>query len=45
VTKPRLIDANIILRFITNDEPSQAAACAKLLQRLEHGTEVSMAGY
>jgi uncharacterized protein len=39
VTKPRLIDANIILRFLTNDEPNQAAACAKLLQRVEQGTE------
>ncbi len=39
MAKPRLIDANIILRFLTNDEPNQAAACAKLLQRVEQGIE------
>ncbi|MDW7730373.1 MAG: PIN domain-containing protein [Bacillota bacterium] len=35
----KLIDANIILRFLTNDEPNQAAACAKLLKRVEQNLE------
>ena len=37
--KPRVIDANIILRFLTNDEPSQAADCAELLQKVELNKE------
>ncbi len=37
--KPRIIDANIILRFLTNDEPSQAADCAELLQKVELNIE------
>ena len=39
MTELKLIDANIILRFLTNDEPHQAAACAKLLQRVEQNLE------
>jgi len=34
-----VIDANIILRFLTNDVPSKAAACEALLLRLEAGQE------
>ena len=36
---PRVIDANIILRFLTNDLPDKAAACEALLQRVEAGQE------
>lgn len=36
---PRVVDANILLRFLTNDEPAQAAACEKLLLRVEAGQE------
>jgi len=39
VKELKLIDANIILRFLTNDEPNQAAACAKLLKRVEQNLE------
>ncbi len=37
--KPRVIDANIILRFLTNDIPEKAAACEALLQKVEAGQE------
>ncbi|ACX52187.1 PilT protein domain protein [Ammonifex degensii KC4] len=37
--KPRVLDANIILRFLTSDAPEQADRCAKLLKRVEAGTE------
>jgi predicted nucleic-acid-binding protein len=33
--KPAAIDANIILRFLTNDDPAKAEACAKLLEKVE----------
>lgn len=33
--KPPAIDANIILRFLTNDDPVKAEACAKLLEKVE----------
>lgn len=36
---PRVVDANILLRFLTNDEPDQAAACEALLVRVEAGLE------
>lgn len=36
---PRVIDANILLRFLTNDEPLQVAACEALLLRVESGRE------
>ncbi len=36
---PRVVDANILLRFLTNDEPAQAAACETLLLRVESGQE------
>lgn len=36
---PRVVDANILLRFLTNDEPNQAAACEALLLRVEAGLE------
>lgn len=35
----RVIDANIILRFLVNDLPEQAERCAELLKRLETGME------
>ncbi|MEW6572382.1 MAG: PIN domain-containing protein [Bacillota bacterium] len=37
--KARALDANIILRFLTNDIPEQANRCAELLKRVEAGTE------
>jgi len=33
------IDANIILRFLTNDDPDKARACAGLLARVERNEE------
>ncbi len=35
----RVIDANIVLRFLTNDIPDKAAACEALLERVEAGQE------
>ena len=37
--KPRVLDANVILRFLTNDVPEQADRCIDLLKRVEAGTE------
>jgi predicted nucleic acid-binding protein len=34
-----IIDANIILRFLTNDIPRQADRCTELLQRIESGSK------
>ena len=34
-----IIDANIVLRFLTNDIPKQADHCTKLLKRIESGLE------
>ena len=34
-----IIDANIILRFLTNDIPKQADHCTKLLKCIESGSE------
>ncbi len=34
-----MIDANIILRFLTNDNPEKASACETLLLRVETGQE------
>jgi uncharacterized protein len=39
VLMPRVVDANILLRFLTNDEPARAAACEALLLRVESGQE------
>jgi uncharacterized protein len=39
VKLPRIVDANIFLRFLTNDDPDQAAACEALLLRVETGLE------
>jgi predicted nucleic acid-binding protein len=39
VRKVRALDANVILRFLTNDVPEQANRCAELLKRVEAGTE------
>lgn len=36
---PRVIDANILLRFLTNDIPEQAERCAQLLKRAEENRE------
>ncbi len=35
----RIIDPNIILRFLTNDDPEKAAHCEALLKRAECGDE------
>ena len=35
----RTIDANIILRYLTNDVPDQAKQAEKLLKRVEEGSE------
>ena len=40
VAKPRFIDTNIFLRFLTSDLPAQAERCAVLVQRLRDGEEV-----
>lgn len=37
--KNRVIDANIVLRFLTNDEPEMAQDCEMLLQRVEENKE------
>lgn len=37
--KARALDANVILRFLTNDVPEQANRCAELLKRVEAGAE------
>jgi predicted nucleic acid-binding protein len=39
--KARVIDANIVLRFLTRDQPEQAARCKALFARLETGEEVA----
>ena len=35
----RTIDANVILRYLTNDVPDQAKQAEELLKRVEAGTE------
>lgn len=35
----RFIDANILLRYLTRDDPIKAAACFALLQRAQRGEE------
>lgn len=35
----RFLDANIILRYLTRDDPIKARACFILLQRVKHGHE------
>lgn len=40
-TKPRFVDTNIFLRFLTADLPDQAERCAALIQRLRDGQEVA----
>ena len=35
----RALDANVILRFLTDDVPEQASRCSELLKRVEAGTE------
>ncbi|MDH7579100.1 MAG: PIN domain-containing protein [Bacillota bacterium] len=37
--KARALDANVILRFLTDDVPEQANRCTELLKRVEAGTE------
>jgi len=34
-----VIDANIVLRFLLNDDPEKAERCSALLQRVESGDE------
>lgn len=33
------IDANVILRFLTNDDPAKAQACARLLEKAENNQQ------
>jgi len=35
----KIIDSNIILRFLTNDVPEKAERCEELLKRVEEGKE------
>lgn len=35
----RLLDTNIIVRYLTGDDPEKAAACLTLMKRLESGAE------
>ena len=35
----RYLDTNVILRFLTGDDPVKAAACLSLMQRLQQGLE------
>ena len=35
----RLIDANVIIRFLANDDPKQSKASRALFERLEDGSE------
>ncbi|AFV10555.1 transcriptional regulator [Thermacetogenium phaeum DSM 12270] len=37
--KAKVIDANIVLRFLLNDDPEKAERCSALLQRVESGDE------
>lgn len=39
--KARVIDANVILRFLTRDQPKQAERCKALFTRLETGEETA----
>jgi predicted nucleic acid-binding protein len=39
--KARVIDANVILRFLTRDQPEQAERCKALFTRLEAGEEMA----
>ena len=39
--KPRFIDTNVFLRFLTADLPEPAERCAALVQRLRDGEEVA----
>lgn len=38
----RFIDANVLLRYLTRDDPEKAAASYALLMRLHSGTEVAV---
>ena len=35
----RWLDTNIVLRFLTNDDPAKARACLELFQRVQRGDE------
>lgn len=37
--KPRAIDANVILRFITADHPQMSPRCRELFERVQTGAE------
>lgn len=39
-TKPRFVDTNVFLRYLTDDLPVQADRCAALVRRLRDGAEV-----
>jgi predicted nucleic acid-binding protein len=39
--KAKVIDTNIVLSFLTRDQPEQAARCKALFTRLETGEEVA----
>ncbi len=36
---PRFLDTNILLRYLTGDDPAKAVASLRLLSRLEQGVE------
>jgi predicted nucleic acid-binding protein len=38
-TPPRFLDTNILLRYLTRDDPARAAAALALLTRVERGQE------
>ena len=38
----RFLETNIVVRYLTGDDPAKALACRDLLQRLERGEEVAM---
>lgn len=37
--KPRVIDANVILRFLLGDSPEQSTSCQRLFARLQAGEQ------
>ena len=37
MTTPAFLDANILLRHLTNDDPLKGRACFALIQAIEHG--------
>jgi uncharacterized protein len=39
---PSLIDSNVLLRYLTWDDPEKAQKCKELFKRLEFGTETAI---